>query len=121
MEHVEKPRGKGRPLHVCVYVCACMWTRKKREMRDTAIIRRERSARTGPDGIEFKLNRIYLRITVSLPLFSLTTRISFAILAIFGTFPISHLQYIITYIFSRLRSVINLSLKVVRNPATLPT
>lgn len=70
-------------------------------MRDTAIIRRERSARTGPDGIEFKLNRIYLRIIVSLPLFSLTTRNSFAVLVIFGTFlhfPFAIYNYV--YIFS---------------------
>jgi len=85
-------------LIVCVYVCVHMWTCKKREMRDTAIIRRERSARTGPDGIEFKLNRIYLRITMSLSLFSLT-RISFAILTTFGTFPIAYLRCIITCIF----------------------
>lgn len=93
-------------------------------MRDTAIIRRERSARTGPDGIEFKLNRIYLRIIVSLLLFSLTTRISFAVLAIFGTFPISHLRYTITGIFSRCYLPRNKSFAKScswHNLATLPT
>lgn len=84
MEHVKNHEER---VDLIVCVCVHMWARKKREMRDTAIIRRERSARTGPDGIEFKLNRIYLRITVSLSLFSLTMRISFAILATFGTFP----------------------------------
>lgn len=78
MEHVGRDVGRGKlsfpppfPSFLSLHACIRMWTRKKREMRNTAIIRRERTARTGPDGIQFKLNRIYLRITVSLPLFSI--------------------------------------------------